>query len=393
MDVGRNTVLVNCRRRWTYVEDVVARRRRHERLLAVEHVLVGELPLRQRVQRTITALVDLRHCHVHQIARREVISLLMSRLAASDLRTLSVRPPLRRRASVGTLTVPGTVRGSARAAVVRSRARASLVVARTIVLLRLTDVTISGDDFNVLILLARVVALRGAHEGLLRVVWHRRWCIWRVERRARHKVLLSAMLVRLLRHASVEDHVGGYMSMRHETRLLLSMLRRIRLRDSERKARQSLRRLEASRVVARHGARSLPVLIEIDEDILDDAMKVYVGHAAVLSLLLGNVHSFLVAAIAVEAVLMMHRLLLRIVATRRSEALLLARVQMHARLAKYLSVLKLVFHNELVDLLRTVRRYDDVGASHEGRVAGGRSGGRADGADLLVLLDHFPLGD
>lgn len=108
----RDTTLANiCRRRANF-HHVVARRRWHERLLTAEHVLVRELALRQRL--AITALVNLRHSHIHQIARREVVPLLMGRLTASSLRTLPVSPPLGRRAAVGAFTVPpGTVRSSA----------------------------------------------------------------------------------------------------------------------------------------------------------------------------------------------------------------------------------------------------------------------------------------
>ena len=105
----------------------------------------------------------------------------MVRITISSLRTLPVRPPLGRRAA-GAFTVPGTVRGSTGAAVVRSGPGASLVVARTgFLLVRLSYVAISGDNFNVV--LARGIALRSTHEGLvLRMVDHGRCSVGCVER-------------------------------------------------------------------------------------------------------------------------------------------------------------------------------------------------------------------
>lgn len=183
---------------------------------------------------------------------------------------------------------------------------------------------------------------------------------------------------------------------RHETRLLLRMLGRVRLWDVKRKARQSLRRLEALRVVAGNGARSLSVLIEVDVDILDNAMDVYVVNVAILGLqvVVHGSATILVVAVALEAAVVrrVHRLLLRVEAARVSKASLLATAKLNVWLAKYLGVLQFVLNNELVDLLRTVRRYDDVSTGHERLVTVSRSRGTADSAHFL-LLDHFPLGD
>ena len=77
--MGRDTGLATRGRGRTYVQYVVARRRWHERLLGVQHLLVGVLALRQRVDLAIASLVYLCHRHVHQITRREVVPLLMGR--------------------------------------------------------------------------------------------------------------------------------------------------------------------------------------------------------------------------------------------------------------------------------------------------------------------------
>lgn len=269
----------------------------------------------------------------------------------------------------------------------------------------LSRVALSCDDFNVV--LARGIELRSAHEGLvLHMVGHGRRSVGCVECGARHEVLLTHFSGRTkawllsLTHITNLDHVGrniGYRaSVRHETRLLLWMLGRVRLWNAERKARQRLRRLEALSVVARDGARSLSVLIEVDVHILDNAVDVYVMYVAVLSLLLTVIcghgcATVIVVAIALEGVRrLMHRLLLRVQTARVREARLLARAKLHAWLAEYLSILQFVLDNELVDILRTVGRYDNIGTSHERLVAVCRSRGTTDSAHLL--LDHFPLG-